>query len=118
MTTKNRDDEEKLRRQKTKLAVNVGAQGNLLKGSLIERFTVCTRPGCRCARGYKHGPYLYVSVFDGKRSRQVYVPKSMVKEVRSWVKNYGSTKKLIDNISAINIALIKLKRQKRHTQEK
>jgi len=120
MTTKNSDDEEKLRCQKAKLAVNVGAQGNLLKGSLIERFTVCTRPGCRCARGHKHGPYLYVSVsvFDGKRSRQVYVPKSMEKEVRSWVKNYGSTKKLIDNISAINIELIKLKRQKRQAQVK
>jgi len=112
------DKEEKLRRQKAKLAVNVGEQGNLLKGSLIERFTVCTRSGCRCARGHKHGPYLYVSVFDGKRSRQVYVQKSMEKEVRSWVKNYESAKKLIDNISAINIELIKLKRQKRQAKEK
>ena len=117
-TKKSYDDDEKLQCQKTKLAVKVGAQGNLLKGSLIERFTVCTRPGCRCARGHKHGPYLYVSVFDGKRSRQVYVPKSMEKEVRSWVKNYESTKKLIDNISAINIELIKLKRRKHHAQEK
>ena len=98
MTTKTSDDEDKLRCQKAKLAVNLGAQGNLLKGSLIERFTVCTRPGCRCARGHKHGPYLYVSVFDGKRSRQVYVPKSMEKEVRRWVKNYGSAKNLIDKV--------------------
>jgi hypothetical protein len=106
----NTEDEKKLRDQRAELNAKMGAGGNLLKGSLIERFTVCTKSGCRCARGHKHGPYLYVSIFDGKRSRQVYVPKRMQQEVRSWVKNYENTKRLIDKISARSIDLIKLTR--------
>ena len=106
----NTEYEKKLRAQRVELAAKIGVGGNLLKGSLIERFTVCTKSGCRCARGHKHGPYLYVSIFDGKRSRQVYVPKRMQQEIRSWVKNYENTKRLIDKISARSIDLIKLKR--------
>ena len=107
----NTEDEKKLRVQRAELAAKTGAGGNLLKGSLLERFTVCTKSGCRCARGHKHGPYLYVSIFDGKRSRQVYVPKGMQQEVKSWVKNYENTKRLIDKISACSIDLIKLTRR-------
>ena len=58
--------------QRRKVASGMGARGEILKGSLIERFAVCSRPGCRCLKGKKHGPYLYVSIFDGKQSRQVY----------------------------------------------
>ncbi len=106
----NTENEKKLRGQRAELAAKMGAGGNLLKGSLIERFTVCTKSGCRCARGHKHGPYLYVSIFDGKRSRQVYVSKRMQQEVRNWVKNYENTKHLIDKISERSIDMIKLTR--------
>ncbi len=112
------EEGKKLRDERAELAAKIGAGGNLLKGSLIERFTVCTRTGCRCARGYKHGPYLYVSMFDGKRSKQVYVPKSMQQEVRMWVKNYENAKRAIDEISARSIDLIKLKRHRKTKSNK
>jgi hypothetical protein len=93
------------------LARQLASIDGMLKGSLIERYTVCTRPNCRCARGHKHGPYLYVSVFDGKRSRHIYVPKAMAEQVTAWVKNYHRASAIIERMSALSIERIRLKRQ-------
>ncbi len=34
----------------------------VLRGSLIERYKRCGKPGCKCARGPGHGPKYYLSV--------------------------------------------------------
>jgi hypothetical protein len=55
----------------------------------------------------KHGPYLYVSVFDGKQSRQVYVPRLMRVEVRRWVNNAQRLAAAVGTLSALNMELIR-----------
>ncbi len=101
--------EARIRRRRRQLAKDLGAKGEFLRGSLVERYTVCGRPGCRCVRGRKHGPYLYVSVFDGKRSRQVYVPQSMQTEVRVWARNYREFAERAAEISQLSVELIRLR---------
>ena len=49
---------------------------------------------------------------EGK-TRSVYVPKEMVKEVRGWVRNYQKLKKAMARVSADSIAVIR-----RHVPEK
>jgi hypothetical protein len=99
---------ERIERQRQELSQGMGAGGEIMKCSLIERFTVCQRPGCRCMQGQKHGPYLYVSVFDGKQSRQVYVPQSMQAKVRRWVRNYQDLAKTIAKLSDLSVNLLRL----------
>ena len=99
--------ETQIRQQRRQIARGVGAGGEILKGSLIERFTVCSRPGCRCLEGEKHGPYLYVSVFDGKQSRQVYVPRSMHAQVRRWVRNAQQLAEAVGTLSTLSVELIR-----------
>jgi hypothetical protein len=60
-------------------------------------------------KGKKHGPYLYASVFDGKQSRQVYVPQSMHTEVRKWVQNAQKIGEIIGKVSNLSVKLIRLK---------
>jgi hypothetical protein len=96
-----------IRQQRRQIAKGLGAGGEILKGSLIERFTVCGRPGCRCLEGKKHGPYLYVSVFDGKQSRQVYVPRSLHVQVRRWVRNAQRLSDAVGALSALSAELIR-----------
>jgi hypothetical protein len=101
--------EKQVRQQRRNIASNMGAEGDILKASLIERFTVCRRAGCHCMKGKKHGPYLYASVFDGKQSRQVYVPQSMHSEVRKWVQNAQDVSETVSKLSNLSVNLIRLR---------
>jgi hypothetical protein len=104
--------EEQVHRQRKELIKGFGSAGEILKCSLIERYTVCGRPGCRCMGGEKHGPYLYVSYFDGKQSRQVYVPQLMQAQVRGWVRNYQRLSGTVGKLSDLSVELIRLRQPK------
>ena len=58
----------------------------------------------------KHGKitvyYLLTYKEEGK-TRSVYVPKDMLKEVRQWVRNHQKLKKAIAQVSADSIAVIR-----------
>ena len=80
----------------------------ILRGSLIERFKRCGRPGCKCARGVGHGPKVYLSVSMPKaRPVMVYVPQEHRSQVEQFVANYRQTRKLLDEIAAINLELLR-----------
>jgi len=104
--------EKQIHIQRKKLTKGLSGKGELLKCSLIERFTVCRRPGCHCMEGKKHGPYLYVSYFDGKQSRQVYVPQAMEAQVRTWTMNYQGLSNTVGKLSDLSVDLIRLRQPK------
>ena len=57
-----------LRRRRAQLLRQMPALDTLLRGSLIERYKRCGKPGCKCADGPGHGPKYYLSVsFPGRR---------------------------------------------------
>jgi hypothetical protein len=81
-----------------------------LRGSLIERFLPCGKSGCRCKKGHLHGPAYYVSVtYPRGRTRQVYVAKDAKPVVERWLENYQEIYATLEEISAINLELIRLK---------
>ena len=80
----------------------------ILRGSLIERFKRCGRPGCKCAQGIGHGPKLYLSVSMPKaRPVMVYVPQEHRSQVEQFVANYRRTRQLLDEVAAINFELLR-----------
>jgi len=56
-------------------------------GYLVAEYVRCGKPGCRCQRGEKHGPYWYVHfrrLENGTwRQRKRYVPRDQVDVVRA-----------------------------------
>ena len=81
---------------------------SILRGSLIERFKRCGRPGCKCARGIGHGPKVYLSVSMPKaRPVMVYVPQEQRSRVEQFVANYRRTRQQFDEIAAINLELLR-----------
>lgn len=102
----------RIQQQRQELTRKLASCGPILRGSLIERFTVCGRPGCRCLKGKKHGPYLYLSVFDGKGSRLVYVPQDLESEIRSWVQNYQEIAARFAELSDLSVQLIRQRNPK------
>jgi hypothetical protein len=79
-----------------------------LAGSLTEQSRRCGKPGCRCAEGELHGPYVYLSMGKAPRGRRgmVYVPEALAGLVRRKVLVGEQAQRLLAEISAINLELL------------
>jgi hypothetical protein len=101
---------QRLALRRRKLEAQLSDLGPVLRASLIERFTQCGKAGCKCMRGHKHGPSYYLTVSYAKgKTRQVYVPKELQPVAEQWVRNYHQAMAVLEEISSINLELIRLK---------
>jgi hypothetical protein len=66
----------------------------------------CGNPGCRCARGELHGPYIYLSARVGRRSRLLYIPAVLATAVRHRVRLTKQFEETLAAISAVNLELL------------
>ena len=89
------------------IARGLGHRGHLLKGSMVRYYNVCGKKDCRCKKGKRHGPYLYVSVYEGKKTRLVYVPRGMESKVAEWVGNIRELHERVSHISRLNVEVLK-----------
>ena len=97
-----------LRRRRRKLIRDMPALDRIMRGSLIERFKRCGRPGCHCAQGRGHGPKLYLSVsISGQRPQMDYVPNASGEDVRAMVDNFNTAREILNEICAINTELLR-----------
>jgi hypothetical protein len=88
----------------------VGEISEVLRATMLERMTQCNKPGCKCMRGEKHGPAYYLTVSYSKgKTRQAYVPKDRKKVVQEWIDNYHRVWEALEEISRINLELLRLK---------
>ena len=76
------------------------SQAGLLRGSLSVRERLCGKPGCKCTMGEKHIS-LYLVVSEGGKYRQLFVPKKLESQVRSWVENHRRLRGLLEELSGI-----------------
>lgn len=92
---------------------DISALGPLRPGTLYERYSVCGKPGCRCARKkqpQRHGPYHYLSyTFEG-RSHTQFVPATQLRQIKKEVKNYTRFMELVKALVDTSIALSRLRR--------
>ena len=96
----------KLISERSALLLELSSLRHIIHGSVIERYTVCSRPDCKCRRGERHGPVLCVVVNEGGKQRQKYIPKAMHEQARVYVDQYKYALELMDRISAINLQLL------------
>ena len=54
-----------LRHRRQGLVKLLPPAGEVLRGSLVERYVTCGNPSCKCARGERHGPMWYLTVTLG-----------------------------------------------------
>jgi hypothetical protein len=103
-----------LRKRREGLVRLLPPLGEILRGSLMERYLTCGNPSCKCARGERHGPVWYLSVtLDQSHRAGRTIAADQVEQVRGWIENYHRVKQHLEKISNINREL--LHRQKRRT---
>jgi hypothetical protein len=97
-----------LRRRKKTLLRSLPDLAAVLRGSLIERYKRCGKPGCSCAQGRGHGPKYYLSVSKpGQRPEMDYVPQDYVENVQEHLDNFRKTKVILEELCEINRELLR-----------
>jgi hypothetical protein len=97
-----------LRRRRQALVRQLPPLKSILRGSLIERYKRCGKPGCKCAGGPGHGPKYYLSVsYPGSRPQMDYVPQESHTQTAELVANYHRAREILEAISEINRELLR-----------
>ena len=93
------------RRSRERILAKLPDLGQVLRGSLVERYRRCGKPGCHCAREGDpgHGPahYLMVTVARGK-TVTVYVPERDVAKVEVYLANFRRARVVLEEVSTEN----------------
>lgn len=83
-------------------------------GSLIKVFTACRKGKCKCTKGEKHGPYLYLRQKITGKYRQRYAGKEsdkpVVKRVRAYM-DFQDTLALLRKVNKEIDSLLNLYRE-------
>lgn len=83
--------------------------GPMLEGSFTKRYTRCKKPGCRCERGERHGPYFSISKNVNGKTRLEYIRPGEITTVSKLLENRrqfrAGLKRLKKNQAAIDEAL-------------
>lgn len=99
----------KLYKRKQEVIKQLPPLSEVLRGTFIKCYLECIRPNCKCHKDkrYRHGPYYRVSYGKSGRIHHIYVPLSMKKTIKKWTTNYNKIWHGIEDISKINIKLIR-----------
>src|SRR5207245_11428603 len=81
------------------------AIGPTLTGSLFKRYRVCGKPGCRCTRGKKHGPYWCLSVFRAGTPHVFPVAPTKVVPASTAARAYRRWRAHVRHLHALDAAL-------------
>lgn len=97
-----------LRRQRQALLRQLPPLHALLRGSLIERYKRCGKPGCSCAQSKGHGPKYYLSVsFPGERPQMEYVPQELAPQAKEYLGNLQQVREVLEQVCEINRELLR-----------
>jgi hypothetical protein len=96
-----------LLRQRELLLEEMSQLTLLLHGSWIERYSTCTRKGCKCHRGQRHGPRYYLVINEDGRQRQKYIPSLQVDTAKRGLAQYKRLQDIVDSITQLNLLIIK-----------
>lgn len=80
-------------------------QGPVLAATLVLVQRRCGRPGCHCRKGQGH-PTHYLTCKQHGKTRSVYVPQDLLKEVQSWIREHHRLKKLSQHLSQLALAQV------------
>lgn len=97
----------KLLNERARLIAELGKLSHMLHGSWVERFSVCSREGCRCHDGDRHGPRHYLVIRQKGQQCQKYIPNAQVAAAKAGLDEYHRVLEIIDRTTFINLELMK-----------
>jgi hypothetical protein len=98
-----------LRQRKGALLRQVAVAPDVLRASVVERFTTCGKTNCACARGQKHGPFYYLTACLAAGHILKYLLKEppAQAQARAGVAHYHHLMEQVEELSQINAELLR-----------
>lgn len=98
---------QKLLEQRRQLVHELSLHAGVLRGTWVERYTVCTRPNCACHRGEKHGPRYHLAVMENGKQRQHYIRLAQREQALRGLEDHRIIEEILQEITKINLELMK-----------
>jgi hypothetical protein len=95
----------------------VGTAKPVLTASLTLVHKHCGQPSCACHHGGPLHPAYHLTYKDNGKTRTVYVPKDLLREVQSWVAEHQRLKSLLSEINQLTLALVRNHSQDRKRRQ-
>ena len=86
-------------------AIAVAADGHTLPGTLLERYTRCNKPGCRCMADppQPHGPYYQWTRKINGKTKTVLLTPEQVERYKPWFDNAQQIRALTAQLEALSL---------------
>jgi hypothetical protein len=100
-----------LHEKRDALLAEMASLRGLLNGSLVQRYSTCSRKHCICHTdsGKRHGPRLYLSTTGEKGQRQVYIPVACAAGAAEGVAQGVRLRAIVRELTALNLQLLREK---------
>ncbi len=105
-----------LERRRAALLRRLPDAGGLIRGSVTERLMRCGKTSCRCQTDPKarHGPYRHLITTVGRgKTRAILLSAAEARKVRGQVADRRKTLEILEQVSELNVALLRARRQLR-----
>ena len=89
------------------LLAEMASLRGLLNGSLVQRYSTCSRKNCACHTGKRHGPRLYLAVTGDSGQRQTYVPAACAARAAEGVSQGKRLRAIVREVTALNLRLLR-----------
>lgn len=93
--------------ERRRLLGEMAGLSTLLHGTWLERHSTCSRPGCACHQGRRHGPRRYLVVYEEGRQRQCYIPAALEDAVRAGLSEHRRLQQIVARLTQINLSLLR-----------
>jgi len=108
MTAKRRNKLAELRCRGRAVSRQFATCGRMIKGSLVVNRRRCGKPECHCAKGRLHQSLAFTYKQNGK-SVLIHIPHHLAAEARQARQDYQKLKTLVEQLSKVNLKLLKHK---------
>ena len=94
------------------LLAEMASLRDLLNGSLVQRYSTCSRKNCACHTdaGKRHGPRLYLSTTGEEGQRQTYIPVACAAGAAAGVAQGKRLRAIVRELTTLNLRLLREER--------
>lgn len=100
----------RLQKERRELIRHLPPLTRILRSTISKNYMTCGYKKCRCRRGEKHGPFVYLSAKEKGKLKMYFVPKELENEVKERVSNYNKLWDKLCKICQLNREILWLKK--------